>query len=185
MPSPVLSVRELEARDIEAIADYWLQAEPAYLTGMGVDLGKLPTREAWRQMLQAQLAASLPEKQSYCLIWEVDGRAVGHCNINKIKPGEEAYMHLHLWDAEVRKQGYGTALVQLSLPYFFGNYQLKRLCCEPYALNPAPNRTLPRLGFELVQEYTTTPGQINFEQPVRLWVLTRERFVALQHGANT
>ncbi|AYA38916.1 N-acetyltransferase [Hymenobacter oligotrophus] len=181
---PVLSVRELEARDIEAIADYWLQAEPAYLQGMGVDLGKLPTRAAWRHMLHAQLATPLLQKQSYCLVWEADGQAVGHCNINNIKPHEEAHMHLHLWPAGARRRSLGAALVQLSVPWFFERYGLRRLYCEPYALNPAPNRTLPHVGFELVREYVTTPGSINFEQPVRLWVLTRERFAALQQAAT-
>ena len=31
----VLSVREIEERDIESIANYWLSAESSFLTGMG------------------------------------------------------------------------------------------------------------------------------------------------------
>lgn len=38
--------------------------------------------------------------------------------------------------------------------------------------NPAPNKTLKKAGFELVKEYVTTPGPINFEQPVKLWCLS-------------
>ena len=180
MPQAVLSVRELEPRDIDAIADYWLNADAAYLHGLGVQLDRLPTRAEWTSMLSEQLRQPIEEKKSYCLIWEADGRAVGHSNINKIVFGEEAYMHLHIWEAGVRKQGFGTDFIKRTLPWFFEKYRLKRLYCEPYALNPAPNRTLEKAGFTFVREYTTTPGWINFEQPVRLWVMTREQWEALK-----
>lgn len=176
MPAPLLTVRELQTRDIAPLTDYWLTADRAYLEGMGVDVTKMPARQEWQAMLTEQLNTPLEEKKSYALIWEVDGRAVGHSNINKIVFGREAYMHLHLWDPEVRKKGYGTQFIRLTLPCYFNNYHLQTLYCEPYALNPAPNRTLERTGFHLVKEYVTTPGWINFEQPVRLWAMTREEF---------
>lgn len=178
--APTLAVRELRAADITPLTDYWLTSAPAHLTGMGVDLSKMPDRAGWAAMLGEQLRTPLPEKQSYCLIWEVDGQAVGHSNINQIRPGEQAYMHLHLWNPAVRGQGYGQQLVRLTLPRFFATYQLQRLYCEPYALNPAPNRTLARLGFRLVKEHVTTPGSLNFEQPVKLWELRREDLAALE-----
>ncbi|MCC3156581.1 GNAT family N-acetyltransferase [Hymenobacter sp. 15J16-1T3B] len=171
---PTLSVRELRADDIPRIADYWLTSSPEHLTGMGVDLTKMPDRAGWTAMLTALVDTPLAEHPSYCLIWEVDGRAVGHSNINQIRPGEQAYMHLHLWDAQVRRLGYGRQLVRLTLPRFFEAYQLQRLYCEPYALNPAPNRTLAQLGFRFVREHVCTPGSLNFEQPVKLWELRRE-----------
>jgi RimJ/RimL family protein N-acetyltransferase len=173
MAAPTLSVRELRAGDIDPIADYWLNADPSYLEGMGVDRAKMPTREEWTAMLIEQLSTPLKEKKSYALIWEVDGKPVGHSNINKIVFGQEAYMHLHIWIPEVRKKGYGVPFIRLSLPYYFTNYELQVLYCEPYALNEAPNRTMERAGFRRVKEYVTTPGWINFEQPVRLWAMTR------------
>ncbi len=169
MASYVLSVRELSAADIELIANYWFDASPAFLEGMGVDLAKLPTRIELTDMLREQLRQPVEQKKSYCLIWEVDGQAAGHSNINKIVFGEEAYMHLHLWQTGLRQKGLGTALVKLTIPHFFETYQLKTLYCEPYALNPAPNKTLAQAGFEFVGSYVTVPGWINFEQEVNLW----------------
>lgn len=174
-----LTVRELQEKDINAITDYWLHSDAEFLKGMGVDLAKLPTRQEWRALLTEQLQTPLPDKKSYCIVWEVEGNAVGHSNINKIVPGQEAFMHLHLWHADVRQKGYGTRLIHLTLPYFFKGYRLKTLYCEPYALNPAANRTLERAGFRPVKEYVTTPGWINFEQPVRLWQMTAEEFERL------
>jgi len=163
-----LSVREIEEKDIELITNYWLSSSAAFLHGMGANINKVPNKEQWEEMLLEQISQSYEEKRSYCIIWEVNGKAVGHSNINKIVFGEEAYMHLHVWYQEIRKKGLGSSFARLTIPWFFKNYRLKNLYCEPYALNPAPNRTMQKLGFEFVKEYTTTPGWLNFEQPVKL-----------------
>lgn len=174
-----LTVRELQNSDIPLLTSYWLDSKPAFLTGMGVDLEKLPPREVFQQMLEAQLDSPYEKKATYALIWLNNGEPVGHCNVNKIIFGREAYMHLHLWEGTHRRKGMGSQLVKFSLPYFFNNLELKVLYCEPYAINPAPNRTLARLGFDFEKEYTTIPGSINFEQPVRRWVLDRNKWQTL------
>jgi RimJ/RimL family protein N-acetyltransferase len=175
----VLSVREIQQTDIDSIAQYWLNADTSFLISIGVDLNKLPTWDQLAQMLSSQINTPIEEKKSYCIIWEVDGRPIGHSNTNPTIYGKEAYMHLHLWDNKVRKRGLGTELVKMTLPYFFENLKLRKLYSEPYALNPAPNKTLQKAGFEFVREYTTTPGTLNFEQPVKRWELSYEKFKQL------
>jgi len=172
-----LQVRELELSDIELLADYWLLSDPAFMQGMGVDLTKLPLREDLVTMLKSQLDYSIEKKQSYALIWELDGKQIGHTNVNQIMFGEQAYMHLHLWNSTFRQKGAGAILVQKSLPYFFENLKLKTLYCEPYTLNPAPNKTLEKIGFEFVKTHVTIPGTLNFEQEVHLWKLTRKNYL--------
>lgn len=172
----MLSVREIQESDIPLITNYWLSADHLYLQGLGVYLNKMPTKEKWFTMLTEQLQQHYKDKKVYCTIWEVEGEPVGHCNVNKIIFGQEAFMHLHLWYADKRTKGMGVELVKKSLPYFFNNLQLKTLYCEPYALNPAPNKTLPKAGFEFVKEYITIPGYLNFEQKVCLWQMTKEQF---------
>lgn len=173
-----LTIRELTAEDIADIANYWLDSEPAFLESLGVDLAKLPSREELTGALHAQLAKPIEERQSYCLIGEADGRAIGHCNTNPTTFGEEAWMHLHLWRPDARRRGLGTRLVRESVKRFFEALHLKRLYSEPMSSNEAPNRTLAKLGFELVKEYVTVPGSICYEQSVKLWLMTRERFAA-------
>lgn len=177
-----LSVREIQEDDIDFIIRYWLKSDDAHLVGMGVDLAKVPSEEDWRKMLPTQLSQTYKEKQSYCIIWQADGKPIGHSNINKIIFGEEAYMHLHLWNSDGRKKGMGTQLVKMTLPYFFKNMELKKLYCEPYALNPAPNKTLEKVGFDFVKEHITIPGSFNFEQPAKLWELSLEKFKKLNLG---
>lgn len=182
MNSVSLSVREIEIGDVALITDYWLNASASYLHGMGADKEKVPPKEYWYDALTTQINTPLEQKQSYCTIWLIDGKAAGHCNVNKIRFGEEAFMHLHLWYPDERKQGMGTSFVRMSLPFFFDNLQLQHLYCEPYALNKAPNRALEKTGFHLVKEYVTTPGFLNFEQPVKRWHLSRERFREMEQG---
>ena len=169
-----LSVRELQQEDIGSILAYWYNAEPDFLRGMGVDLKKIPENDEFKKLLSAQLEQSYDEKLSYCLIWLMDNIPVGHSNINKIIFGEEAYMHLHLWTGSTRNKGMGVEFVRLSINYFFNNYKLQKLYCEPYAFNPAPNKTLAKAGFRFVKNYRTTPGWLNFEQEVCLWEMSRE-----------
>ena len=171
-----LSVREIQEPDIELIIQYWLKADDHYLLGMGVAAGKMPGKEDMRKVFSEQLKQPYEDKKSYCIIWLVDEKPIGHSNINKIKFGEEAFMHLHIWPTDIRQKGAGTELVKLTLPFFFKNMKLKKIYCEPYALNPAPNKTLEKVGFEFIKEYRTIPGVINFEQQVNLWELTFERF---------
>jgi RimJ/RimL family protein N-acetyltransferase len=51
----------------------------------------------------------------------------------------------------------------------------KRLYCEPYANNVAPNRVLEKAGFEFVKTDRTVPGPINFEQDVNCWHMSRAK----------
>lgn len=172
----MLSVRELELRDIPAITDYWLLSDKAHLERMGVNVEKMLSREKWEKMLSEQLRQDYTKKSSYCMIWELDGKAIGHSNVNMIVYGDKAYMHLHIWDQTLRLQGRGLELVKMSLPYFFKNLELKEIYCEPNALNEAPNKTLERVGFTLVKEYITKPGYLSDEQPVKLWRLRLAEF---------
>lgn len=167
--NPALAVREMLASDIDRIVGYFVEATPEFLEGMGVDPTLLPPRDEWVEFLAAEMAKPLRERPLHYLVWEADGEAIGHSNINKVAFGREAFMHLHIWDAAWRGRGLGTALVTESARRFCELFELKVLYCEPYALNEAPNRTLAAAGFEFVEEYETTPGWINFEQPVRRW----------------
>jgi RimJ/RimL family protein N-acetyltransferase len=175
-----LSVRPLQEEDIAPLTNYWLSASPEFLTGMGVDLQKMPRPEEWSMMLNEQLQTPVRDKKSYCIIWLENDIPVGHSNISKITFGKEAYMHLHLWNNASRKKGNGTAFVKMTLPFYFNNYHLEKLYCEPYALNPAPNKTLAKAGFTFVKKYTCVPGILNFEQEVNLWEMSRETFYKLQ-----
>lgn len=174
MEKEKLSIRELTADDIDSINNYWHDSDASYLHAMGVDVQKLPGKDNFKNMLLNQLATPIEQKTAYCIIWQCDGEAIGHSNTNPTRYGEEAFMHLHVWKPENRRKGWGTELVRLSVAHFFEKLKLKRLYCQPHAHNPAPNILMQKAGFKLKKEYVTTPGSINYEQPVKLWLLTKE-----------
>ena len=58
----------------------------------------------------------------------------------------------------------------MSAVRFARDFSLKRIYCEPYALNPAPNHVVPKCQFRFVKRYRTIPGAINFEQDVNQYV---------------
>jgi len=125
MSAPILSVREIQKQDIDSIVQYWMSAEPEFLLGMGVDLRKVPSKEEWEKSFLEHVSLPIEKKRSYYLIWEVDGQAVGHSNINKIIIGEGASMHLHLWHADKRIKGMGSTLVKMGLSYYVNKYKIK------------------------------------------------------------
>lgn len=172
MRDNILTVREIQISDANDYTDYWLTSGDDYLIGMGVDLSKMPTREQLQQKLSEIIEAPYNKKSNYCIVWELDEKAIGHSSVFPIIFGEEAYMHLHMWTPEVRRKGLGPEFIKLTLPFYFNNLKIKRLLCEPYALNPAPHKALERAGFKFVKDYITTPGNICFEQPVKQYELT-------------
>ena len=176
-----LTVREMQASDMALIVNYFVNAKPDFLLGMGVDTNKLPDREEWIDILHREQHKKYEEKAFYYIIWEVNGEPVGHSNINKIVFGEKAYMHMHVWKEQKRKKGMGLQFVRMTLPCYFNKFQLKKLFCEPYALNPAPNKILIKAEFKFMRQYETTPGWINFRQKVNRYIMTKERFKMLNN----
>jgi len=156
---------------IQPLAEYWYALDKNAMLRMGVDENKIPDRKDFEEGLLYQINQKDTKKKAFALIAFVDDEAIGHCNLNPIQFGEIAKMHLHIWKSRYRKSGLGTEMVRNSIPIFFERFQLKKLVCEPFAENQAPNRVLKNLGFQLVKSYTTTPGPINFEQEVNQWVL--------------
>ena len=171
-----LSVRRSEIKDFKKVIDYFLKSDKEFLTNMGVDISKLPSRTEWLHTLTADYSLVPESRQFFYVIWLLNNRAIGHSNINKIIFGEEAYMHLHLWEAHKRRKGIGFRLLKDTLPLYFNTYRLKNLYCEPSASNPAPNYTLKKLGFDFIKSYDTIPGWINSYQTVNRWCLTDKKF---------
>ena len=157
--------------EYEGMIDYFICAEDSFLRGMGVERTRMPPKETWLREVLVDHKARDENKNRFYLAWLYDGKQIGHSSINKIRIGEEAYFHLHMWRADLRRRGLGIELCKRSVEYYFKRFRLKRLFCEPFADNPAPNKVLPKLGFKFVKRYLTVPGVICPEQEVSRYVL--------------
>jgi RimJ/RimL family protein N-acetyltransferase len=167
-----LSVREMRREELFMVVDYFINSDAEFLIEMGAQKEKLPSRQGWLNKLHNEFDKPVEQKEYYYILWLNNGQPVGHTNINFIEFGETAKMHLHLWRPNQRKRGMGEVFLRNSISIYFDKFDLQTLVCEPYAKNPAPNKILPKLGFEFVKEYETIPGEINFPQLVRKYVLT-------------
>jgi RimJ/RimL family protein N-acetyltransferase len=171
-----VEVRPFSSREeYQLMLDYFYKSDDAFLRGMGVDRLKLPEREKWLDALLADHEKPDSQRNRFYLVWIFQGRRVGHSSINKIAVGSEAFIHLHLWESQLRRAGLGTEFVRRSANFYFERFNLKKLVCEPRADNSAPNRVLQKLGFEFVRRYRTTPGVIAYEQDVNRYELNRSK----------
>jgi len=170
-----LTVREIQVNEIEKIVDYFINADAEFIKGMGADKSKLPKKKEWIEKLESEVKKPYSEKEYHYIIWLFNKRAVGHSNINNIEFGKSAKMHLHLWNNDKRKRGLGLKFLRLTIPYYFKNFGLEKIICEPFSKNIAPNKVLKKMDFKLVRTYETTPGSINFYQMVNRYEMKREQ----------
>ena len=168
-----LRVREMELAETGLRIAYFHEASDDHLRTLGVDRALLPTPAAWRDAYERDFARPIEERDSFCLVWELDEVVVGFSSTDQITFGEQAFMHLHILDRGHRRSGMGTVFVRMSALVYFEALHLTRLFCQPNAFNVAPNRTLQRAGFRY--DFTRdgmAPSSINFPQPITRWVLT-------------
>ena len=167
------NIREIQEEDITPIVTYWNTVSDEHLALMGVPKEALHRYTNLGPFLKKQLDLAYDQKTALFMIGLLDDQPYGHCYVNNIQFGKEAHMHLHVWASKSRKKGLGSAMVERAIPHFFKKLHLETLICEPYTLNPAPNRTLEHLGFEFKKSYKTTPSGWNFELQLNRWELTR------------
>ena len=168
-----LSVRAMTEPEVDLIIDYFHAAPREHLELIGVDPALLPEPQAWRSYYAATFQQPVETRETLLLTWLDDERPVGFSSADKIAYGDRAHMHLHVTTPGDRRRGLGVEAVKRSVALYFEQLKLKRLFCEPHALNAAPNRTLRSAGFRYLKTHITVPGPLNFRQPVTRWVITR------------
>ena len=130
------------------IIEYFHNATPEFLHGLGVDPTKLPSREIWRAHYDRDFALPVEQRRSFLVLWTLDAAPIGFSTADKIVIGEQAFMHLHIFDSG-RRGSRATAPRWCGRPRnsISTRCASEQLYCEPYALNVAPNRTLQKAGF--------------------------------------
>jgi hypothetical protein len=91
-----------------------------------VNPAKLPDEEAWLDTLLPNKDRGDREKDTYYLGWFYDGLPIEHFNVNKISYAENAYIHLHSWNPQLRSAGFGAYFCGHAINMFIRKFALKR-----------------------------------------------------------
>lgn len=167
------TIKPLVGNELSYVVDYFLNLTPTDDERMGTDRKNLPSRTEWIKLLVDDSNKPLHERQFYYLGFFLEDRPVGHSGINKIKFGEEACIHLHIWLPELRQQGLGSVYFQEAVKYYFNHFHFKKIICEPHINNPGPNRTLLKCGFKFYRKYRTKPSILSIEHEVNRYEILR------------
>ena len=153
--STSLTIRALEGSDIPHIVKYFYEASSVDLDRMGIDQTRLTNAAEMTSSLMTTVAeAKSAAASAYYLVWQVDGQPIGFSSLKDITPSRQAAgMHLHMWNALSRGQGFGATFFCLSVLEFYRLSGVAEIVCEPSAANPLPNRMLQRVGFPLLKSY--------------------------------
>lgn len=171
-----ITVREAQKEDIQHIVGYWDNSTTEELLAMGIDVNNIEPLKNLGSRLEKQLKLPNEKKGAFVLVAMVDKKLVGHCYVNNLIFGKEAFMHLHIWQTKSHQKGMGAEMVRQSIPHFFEKLKLQTLFCEPAAMNPGPNKTLERVGFKFIKKHLTIPAGWTFELEVNRWEMDLEDF---------
>lgn len=172
-----LNVREIELSDFTTLFNYWNNLDFDSAFTIGIDRDKIPDYDTFSLLLSEQMTLPLAEKNTYILICELDGKAVGHSNISPIYNGNYANVHIHIWDSGLRGKNLGKQFLRLALPIYIAKYDLKSLNAVIHSYNLAAGKLFQKMGFEFVEEYESKLGDWSFYQKVKKYSLKKEDFL--------
>lgn len=170
-------VREMKTSDINPLVDYWTNLDFDTAFTIGIDRDKIPDYSTISQMLMEQINLPLSKKNTYILICELGGKAVGHSNISPVYEGEQANVHVHIWEKVHRNSGLGLSFLKECLPVYFREYNLNALDAIVHTHNQAANNFFAKAGFQFVEEYESQPGDWSFYQSVKKYRFKKEDFL--------
>lgn len=171
---PRFSVRPLAIEDFDSFIAYFTSPSTADAERMGLDISRVPSAAKLRSDLDAIIDAPLSRLPIFILTWCVDGKAIGHSSLKKIVHGDSGSMHLHMWHADLRGNGYGPRLFCLSALDFYERFNLKRIICEPKADNPMANRMLNKIGFPLTLRHLAASSEISIVCELNRYEILRD-----------
>lgn len=135
--------RDLGHSDLPRIADYWSNAEPAFLDRMGVDQRELGSPESIMARFEPAIPSGDPDQAKLAFAIDVDGKMVGYTNLYRYSPMEN-YSHWHIIDPGRRRSGLSTLLYPYRLRTYFTCTPIEQLIHQTRPENVGVNRLLDR-----------------------------------------
>ena len=77
-------VRPMRLDELDFRIDYFHDASDDYLLKLGVDRALLGSKDEWRAYYEEDFARPLAERETYNLVWELDGRIVNWADVDDV-----------------------------------------------------------------------------------------------------
>ena len=146
----LLSPMTLE--DVHAQAKYLYESSPDFLTEIGFDLDKLPTRDIYinnlQQRIKAQIERPDEDKRYATMVGKLNDNAIGIVVLVPDENPETAHAHFHIWDESLRGKGLGKPLLQNGLKLLMDHQKRRTAFIEPHFENKPMNRLMEKCNFE-------------------------------------
>lgn len=172
--SSILSVRNLEEKDIPKIVDYFLDSKNHLVDG--IEYSKVPYEEEIIETLETSMSDANDKKQRYYLILENGGKNYGHCHIERFENRDEAYFYFYDWEGLLRNEKRIDGLINLAIQNILSTYPLKTIYSEPTRDDKYRNGVFERLGFEKIGEHQEIRDAISRNDTFVKWKLNKIDF---------
>lgn len=172
-----IEIRDIEEKDISSIVDYWHSSEEVFLTGIGVNMEKIVSREATANVFRRSLPGIRQENDRITLIADVKGEAIGYTNVNFNSDGD-AFAHVHIINKKFRNRGITRLLIADVIKIYFDSFQLENLYFQTNTKNKQINALLKKSGFRVVHTaYEDNPDGMAAIGEYNLYEVERSLFV--------
>lgn len=172
---PIITIRDFIEEDMIAQDEYFKKASDEFLFKMGVNAAAI-RNVAPPSRVRPILATPVKERSIHVFTIEINGICSGVFVIKKIQFGKQADLHMHIFNIDNRRKGYGSKIFWTVVAKVFDVFDVKIIICEPSATNPAPNALLQKLGLKVVAQVVTPADGILIEHLANRYEITRDFF---------
>lgn len=145
-----ITVSDYVSADIPIFIDYWHDTSTTHIREMGVDQGRLPTRQAMREALSIAFDRrqnSPVRAASRIVAICASGRTIGFHQVTDLETSNRsAVMHGYITHPSWRGRGVGTVSYTKSMQLFFDRFDLNSIVFETPNNNFAAQAVKRKLG---------------------------------------
>lgn len=144
----LISVRNLEQKDLPFLLSYWFRSPPGYLDSLGINLTAFPPEkemeQAFHDLILADQENSVSQLNALTIVY--DGFAIGFHSISALDNDGSGIFHAHIWDENFRNRGIGKYSYISACKCFFQRFNLQRILFYTPAQNLAAIHLKESLG---------------------------------------
>ena len=164
--------------DVGKQADYLYCSSEAFLTRIGFDVKKLPTRAEFIQGLESRIKsqknADENQKIHTAIIARINNKAIGVVILNSNVDPENAHAHFHIWDENLRGKGLGEHILKGGLKLLMDHQNRSTAFIEPHKDNVPMNKLIQKCGFNFVED-SVFSGPITHEFKSKKYLIERAK----------